>query len=110
VLSGDDALALPLMAVGGRGLISVASNIVPDRMARMINLALAGDFAAAREEHTVLLPLMLVNFIESNPIPVKAALAILGLVDEVYRLPMVPPSDASRAKIRQALADLGMLD
>jgi 4-hydroxy-tetrahydrodipicolinate synthase len=110
VLSGDDALALPLMAVGGRGLISVASNIVPDRMARMINLALAGNFAAAREEHAVLLPLMLVNFIESNPIPVKAALAILGLVDEVYRLPMVPPSDASRAKIRQALADLGMLD
>jgi 4-hydroxy-tetrahydrodipicolinate synthase len=110
VLSGDDALALPLMAVGGRGLISVASNIVPDRMARMITLALAGDFAAARAEHTVLLPLMLVNFIESNPIPVKAALAILGLVDEVYRLPMVPPSDASRAKIRQALADLGMLD
>ena len=79
-------------------------------MARMINFALAGDFAAAREEHTALLPLMLVNFIESNPIPVKAALAILGLVDEVYRLPMVPPSDASRAKIRQALADLGMLD
>jgi 4-hydroxy-tetrahydrodipicolinate synthase len=110
VLSGDDALALPLMAVGGRGLISVASNIVPDRMAKMIDLALAGDFAAAREEHTTLLPLMLVNFIESNPIPVKAGLAILGLLDEVYRLPMVPPSDASRAKIRQTLADLGMLD
>jgi 4-hydroxy-tetrahydrodipicolinate synthase len=110
VLSGDDALALPLMAVGGRGLISVASNIVPDRMAKMIDLALAGDFAAAREEHTALLPLMLVNFIESNPIPVKAGLAILGLLDEVYRLPMVPPSDASRARIRQVLADLGMLD
>jgi 4-hydroxy-tetrahydrodipicolinate synthase len=98
------------MAIGGRGLISVASNIVPDRMARLINLALAGDFTAARDEHTALLPLMLVNFIESNPIPVKAALAILGLVDEVYRLPMVPPSDANRAKIRQTLADLGMLD
>jgi len=110
VLSGDDALALPLMAVGGRGLISVASNIVPDRMARMINFALAGDFTAAREEHTALLPLMLVNFIESNPIPVKAGLAILGLLDEVYRLPMVPPSDANRARIRQTLADLGMLD
>jgi 4-hydroxy-tetrahydrodipicolinate synthase len=79
-------------------------------MAKMIDLALAGDFAAAREEHTTLLPLMLVNFIESNPIPVKAGLAILGLLDEVYRLPMVPPSDASRAKIRQTLADLGMLD
>jgi 4-hydroxy-tetrahydrodipicolinate synthase len=110
VLSGDDAMALPLMAVGGRGLISVASNIVPDRMARLVSLALAGDFAGARAEHTALLPLMLVNFIESNPIPVKAALALLGLVDEIYRLPMVPPSDASRAKIRQTLADLGMLD
>jgi len=110
VLSGDDALALPLMAVGGRGLISVASNILPDRMAKMIDFALAGDFAAAREAHTALLPLMLVNFIESNPIPVKAGLAILGLLDEVYRLPMVPPSDASRARIRQVLADLGMLD
>jgi 4-hydroxy-tetrahydrodipicolinate synthase len=110
VLSGDDAMALPLMAVGGRGLVSVASNIVPDRMARMINFALAGDFTAAREEHTALLPLMLVNFIESNPIPVKAGLAILGLLDEVYRLPMVPPSDANRARIRQTLADLGMLD
>jgi 4-hydroxy-tetrahydrodipicolinate synthase len=110
VLSGDDALALPLMAVGGRGLISVASNIVPDRMARMIDHARSGDFAAARDEHTALLPLMLVNFIESNPIPVKAALAMMGLLEEVYRLPMVPPSDASRIKIRQTLADLGMLD
>jgi 4-hydroxy-tetrahydrodipicolinate synthase len=79
-------------------------------MAKMIDFALAGDFAAAREAHTALLPLMLVNFIESNPIPVKAGLAILGLLDEVYRLPMVPPSDASRARIRQVLADLGMLD
>jgi 4-hydroxy-tetrahydrodipicolinate synthase len=110
VLCGDDALALPLMAVGGRGVISVASNIAPDRMARLVNAALAGDFAAARTEHQILLPLMLVNFIESNPIPVKAALAMMGQLDEVFRLPMVPPSDASKAKIRQTLADLGMLD
>jgi 4-hydroxy-tetrahydrodipicolinate synthase len=110
VLCGDDALALPLMAVGGRGVISVASNIAPDRMARLVNAALAGDFAAARTEHQILLPLMLVNFIESNPIPVKAALAMIGQLDEVFRLPMVPPSDASKAKIRQTLADLGMLD
>jgi 4-hydroxy-tetrahydrodipicolinate synthase len=88
VLCGDDALALPLMAVGGRGVISVASNLVPDRMARLVNAALAGDFAAARAEHQALLPLMLVNFIESNPIPVKAALAMLGLCEAVYRLPM----------------------
>ena len=109
VLSGDDAMALPLMAVGGRGVISVASNVVPDRMAKMVDAALAGDFAAARAEHTALLDFMNVNFIESNPIPVKAALAMLGLCEEVYRLPMVPPSDASRAKMRQALVELGLL-
>jgi 4-hydroxy-tetrahydrodipicolinate synthase len=108
VLCGDDALALPLMAIGGRGVISVASNLVPDRMARMVNAALAGDFAAARAEHHALLPLMLVNFVESNPIPVKAALAMLGLCEAVYRLPMVPPSDASKAKIRQTLVDVGL--
>ncbi len=108
VLCGDDALALPLMAVGGRGVISVASNVVPDRMARLVNLALDGDFAAARVEHQALLPFMLVNFIESNPIPVKAALAMLGLCGETYRLPMVPPSEASRTKIREALAGLGL--
>ena len=109
VLAGDDALALPLMAVGGRGVISVASNIVPDRMAALVKAALAGDFAAAKAEHHALLPLMLVNFIESNPIPVKAALAMMELCDEVYRLPMVPPSDASKATIKQTLKDLRIL-
>jgi 4-hydroxy-tetrahydrodipicolinate synthase len=109
VLCGDDALALPLMAVGGRGVISVASNLVPDRMARLVNAALAGDFAAARAEHQALLPLMLVNFIESNPIPVKAALAMLGLCEAVYRLPMVPPSESSAQKIRQTLVDAGLI-
>jgi 4-hydroxy-tetrahydrodipicolinate synthase len=108
VLCGDDALALPSMAVGARGLISVASNVVPDRMARLVDLALAGDYAAARAEHLALLPFMLVNFIESNPIPVKAAMAMLGLCEEVYRLPMVPPSDASRARIREVLSGLGL--
>ena len=108
VLCGDDALALPLMAVGGRGVISVASNLVPDRMARLVNAALAGDFKGARAEHQALLPLMLVNFIESNPIPVKAALAMLGLCEPVYRLPMVPPSEASAAKIRQTLIETGL--
>jgi 4-hydroxy-tetrahydrodipicolinate synthase len=109
VLSGDDALTLPLVAVGGRGVISVASNVVPGRMARLVNAALAGDFAAARAEHDALLPLMLVNFIESNPIPVKAALAMMELCDDVYRLPMVPPSEPSKARIRQTLKDLGIL-
>jgi 4-hydroxy-tetrahydrodipicolinate synthase len=109
VLAGDDAMALPTMSVGGRGVISVASNIVPDRMARLVTAALTGEFAAARAEHHALLPLMLVNFIESNPIPVKAALAMMELCEEVYRLPMVPPSEPSRTKIRQTLAELGLV-
>jgi 4-hydroxy-tetrahydrodipicolinate synthase len=75
-------------------------------MSRMVEEAERNDFAAARRIHAELLPLMTVNFIESNPIPVKSAMAALGLLDEVYRLPMVPPRDASRAKIRQVLADL----
>ena len=106
VLSGDDALTLPLMAVGGRGLISVAGNEVPGEMARMVEHAERGDFAGARVIHEQLLPLMLVNFIESNPIPVKSAMAALGLLEEVYRLPMVPPRETSRAKIRQVLGEL----
>jgi len=106
VLSGDDALTLPLMAVGGRGLISVAGNEVPGEMARMVEHAEQNDFAAARQIHNQLLPLMMVNFIESNPIPVKSAMAALGLLEEVYRLPMVPPREASRAKIRQVLGEL----
>jgi 4-hydroxy-tetrahydrodipicolinate synthase len=106
VLSGDDALTLPLMAVGGRGLISVAGNEVPGEMARMVEQAEQGDFAAARRIHNQLLPLMLVNFIESNPIPVKSAMAALGLLEEVYRLPMVPPRESSRARIRQVLGEL----
>jgi 4-hydroxy-tetrahydrodipicolinate synthase len=106
VLSGDDALTLPLMAVGGRGLISVAANEVPGEMARMVEQSERNDFAAARQIHNQLLPLMMVNFIESNPIPVKSAMAALGLLEEVYRLPMVPPREASRAKIRQVLGEL----
>jgi len=103
VLSGDDALTLPLMAVGGRGLISVASNEVPAEMVRLVEAAERNDFAAARRIHDELLPLMLVNFIESNPIPVKSAMAAMGLLEETYRLPMVPPKEASRARIRQVL-------
>jgi 4-hydroxy-tetrahydrodipicolinate synthase len=103
VLSGDDALTLPLMAVGGRGIISVAGNEVPAEMVRMVEAAERDDFAAARLIHAELLPLMLVNFIESNPIPVKSAMAALGLVEETYRLPMVPPKESSRARIREVL-------
>ena len=103
VLSGDDALTLPLMAVGGHGIISVASNEVPAEMARMVAAAERNDFAEARKLHRTLMPLMTVNFIESNPIPVKSAMAAMGLLEEVYRLPMVPPRDASRARIHEVL-------
>ena len=108
VLSGDDALTLPLMAVGGRGIVSVASNEIPSDMSRMVELAERGDFAAARAEHQRLLPLMQVNFVESNPIPVKSAMASLGLLEEVYRLPMVPPRPASKQKIEAVLHQLGI--
>ncbi len=106
VLSGDDALTLPLMAVGGKGIISVASNEVPAEMTQMAALALSGDFAAARKLHTWLLPLMQINFVEANPIPVKFAMAALGLCDEVYRLPMVPPRQASKDRIVKVLQTL----
>jgi 4-hydroxy-tetrahydrodipicolinate synthase len=106
VLSGDDALTLPLMAVGGRGIISVASNEVPAEMVGMVEAAERNDFDAARRIHAELLPLMLVNFIESNPIPVKSAMAAMGLIEERYRLPMVPPKDSSRARIREVIETL----
>jgi 4-hydroxy-tetrahydrodipicolinate synthase len=104
VLSGDDALTLPLMAIGGHGIISVIGNEAPREMSRMVELAESGDFAGARAIHRQLMPLMSANFVESNPIPVKAAMAAMGLLQEIYRLPMVPPSDASRRRIIEALA------
>jgi 4-hydroxy-tetrahydrodipicolinate synthase len=103
VLSGDDALTLPVMAVGGHGVISVASNEVPSEMVRMVEAAERNDFAAARKTHAQLLRLMMINFVESNPIPVKSAMAAMGLLEEVYRLPMVPPREASRARILEVL-------
>jgi 4-hydroxy-tetrahydrodipicolinate synthase len=108
VLSGDDALTLPLMAVGGRGIISVASNEIPAEMVAMVEAAERGDFAAARKVHTRILPLMLGNFIESNPGPVKFAMAAMGLCEDVFRLPMVPPRPASQEKILAILKDLGL--
>lgn len=109
VLSGDDGLALPLMAVGGRGVISVASNQAPSDMVQMVEAAERNDFAAARTIHVRLMPLMQVNFIEPNPIPVKAALAAMGLVEEVYRLPLVPPRPESKEKIVKVLKELALL-
>ena len=103
VLAGDDAFTLALMALGGRGVISVAANEAPAEMARLVERAAAGDFAGARVVHERLLPLMQVNFIESNPIPVKAALEALGVAPAHYRLPLAPPSTASRQRIDAVL-------
>jgi 4-hydroxy-tetrahydrodipicolinate synthase len=106
VLSGDDALTVPVMAIGGDGIISVASNGLPQEMARMVELAEQGDFSSARRLHAALMPFMTVNFIEANPIPIKAAMAMLGLLEEHYRLPMVPPREASRARIAATLSSV----
>jgi 4-hydroxy-tetrahydrodipicolinate synthase len=108
VLSGDDALTLPLMAVGGHGIISVAANEIPGEMAQMVEAAERNDFAAARAVHARIVGLMQVNFVEANPVPVKAAMVDMGLIDEVYRLPMVSPRPESRTKIRKVLAELGL--
>ena len=109
VLSGDDALTLPLIALGGLGLISVVSNEVPYAMSRMVSLCLEGDFPAAQKMHRQLHALMEVNFIESNPGPVKAAMAMLGLLEPVYRLPVVPPRPESVKKIEHVLSELGLI-
>jgi 4-hydroxy-tetrahydrodipicolinate synthase len=110
VLSGDDSATLPLMALGAEGIVSVASNEAPDQMAKLADLALAGRWDEARAQHFRLLALMDVNFIESSPGPVKAAMAMMGLLEEQFRLPLVPIKDASRARVREVLSALGMLD
>ena len=106
VLAGDDAFTLPLIALGGHGVISVVANETPTEMASLVDLATAAKFAEARKVHERLLPLMQVNFIESNPIPVKAAMAALGLLEEIYRLPMVSPTNESRTQINDVLNHL----
>ena len=103
VLSGDDALTLPLMALGGHGIISVASNEMPAEMVQMVEAVERGDLAAARTLNNQLMPLMQINFVESSPGPVKFAMAEMGLCDAIYRLPMVPVSEASAEKIRKVL-------
>jgi 4-hydroxy-tetrahydrodipicolinate synthase len=110
VLSGDDAITLPLMAVGGRGVISVASNEIPAEMSQMIEAAERGDFAAARAIHERILPLMQINFIESSPGPVKVAMAAMGLLEEAYRLPLVSPKATSKEQILTVLKDLHLIE
>jgi len=109
VLSGDDAVTIPLMALGGRGVISVVSNEIPAGMTQLAQCCLRGDFEGARAVQSRYLPLMNVNFVESNPIPVKAAMGLMGLLDPVYRLPMCPPSAANLAKIEKVLESVGLL-
>jgi 4-hydroxy-tetrahydrodipicolinate synthase len=109
VLSGDDAVTLPLIALGAEGIVSVASNEIPDLMSRMTELALDGNWAEARALHYRILPLMEINFIESSPGPVKAAMAMMGLLEENFRLPLVPIQEQSRVRIRQVITELGLL-
>jgi len=109
VISGDDAITLPLIALGGRGVISVASNEIPAEMTSLTQLALAGDFAGARAIHRRFHSLMEINFVESNPIPVKAALAEMSLLEPVWRLPLVPPKPENRARIRAILESLNLI-
>jgi 4-hydroxy-tetrahydrodipicolinate synthase len=109
VLSGDDALTLPLIALGGHGVISVASNEIPAEMKRLTQLALEGNFVGAREIHRRYHPLMEINFVESNPIPVKAALAEMALLEPSWRLPLVPPKPENQARIRAVLESLNLV-
>jgi 4-hydroxy-tetrahydrodipicolinate synthase len=109
VLSGDDLLTIPLAALGGRGVVSVISNEIPGEMTRLTRLALQGDFAGARAAQRKWFDLMQVNFVETNPGPVKAAMGMMGLLEPVFRLPLVAPGEANRAKIEAVLASSGLL-
>ena len=109
VLSGDDAVTLPLIALGADGVISVVSNEAPALMSEIVNLALEGKWEDARAAHYRLLPLMEANFIESSPGPVKAAMTLMGLLEENLRLPLVPVEEKTRAELRRILSDVGLL-
>ncbi len=109
VISGDDALTLPMIGVGGVGVISVAANEAPGPMSKLVRLALENHWEEARKLNAHLLPLMQANFIETSPIPVKAALAMMGLIKEVYRLPLVPMSTENRARLEKVLYDVTLL-
>lgn len=109
VLSGDDAITLPLLALGADGIVSVVANEAPALLKEMVVAAKRNDWEAARALHFKLLPLMEFNFCESNPIPVKAACAMMGLVEDVLRLPLVPMTDANREKMRKILQQVGLV-
>jgi 4-hydroxy-tetrahydrodipicolinate synthase len=109
VLSGDDAVTLPVIALGGVGVISVASNEIPHEMATMTRAALNNDWAAARSIHRKYLPLMQANFIESSPLPVKAVLAMMGRIEESYRLPLLPMRRDTRSKLQRVVTEIGLI-
>lgn len=109
VFSGDDAITLPVIALGGVGIISVVSNEIPKEMSEMANAALKNDWEKARKIHRKYLPLMQGNFIESSPMPLKAVMAMMGRIEEVYRLPMVRVKPETRARLRQIATDAGLL-
>jgi 4-hydroxy-tetrahydrodipicolinate synthase len=110
VLSGDDAIVLPLVALGGRGVISVVSNEIPAEMSSLVRLALRGDFGGARQIHRKFHALMEINFVESNPIPVKAAMAEMGLLKAVWRLPLVAPKTENLERIRAVLESVNLIE
>jgi 4-hydroxy-tetrahydrodipicolinate synthase len=109
VFSGDDAVTLPVIALGGVGIVSVASNEIPREMAAMTRAALNNDWAAARTIHRKYLPLMQANFIESSPLPVKAVLAMMGKIEENYRLPLLPMRRDTRAKLQKIATEAGLI-
>jgi len=108
VLSGDDAITIPLVSLGGRGLISVVANQIPGEMTQITQAAMRGDYVTARQLQRVWHPLMEVNFVESNPIPVKWSMAQMGLLESTYRLPMCAPLPASQAKIEAVMKIVGL--
>lgn len=110
VLSGEDGLTLPIISMGGRGVISVAANIVPDKMSGMVNAALKGDYETARKIHFEIAPLIRALFLETNPIPVKKAAELVGLASGHLRLPLAPISDANQAKLVNELRKLGVME
>jgi 4-hydroxy-tetrahydrodipicolinate synthase len=109
ILAGDDGMALPVIAIGGSGVVSVASNEIPAEMAAMVEAALRSDWETARDLNRKFFPLMTANFWESSPGPVKSVLAMMGRIQETYRLPMVPVSAATRAKLAQLAEELGLV-
>jgi 4-hydroxy-tetrahydrodipicolinate synthase len=109
ILCGDDAIAIPLIALGGRGIVSVVSNEIPAEMTGLAHLALEGDFEEARAMQRAWMPLMEMNFIESNPIPVKTAMSMMGLLEAVWRLPMTPPAEETRARVEKVLSAVGLI-